>query len=393
MYGDEILKYIASKTANIEDPNEKRKILIETIATAIDKGYIDIPNDEDDEGCFYASDMTARNDDSIQQELDEILQSNATFQEINEPKQIATNRGKYGTLIVPYDNANKTVFNKDLPFDKWLPALTSGKEFNTDKKARAVNIIKRQIQETAQKENIQLNGYDFTVLMGIGNALRMGQKELTPVQLYRIIMQDPNANPKPEQLKAQDESIRKMAKVFIELDVKEVLHMYPELGKIQTKGNLVDVAGWYGRNANGTFSDYYEFRGTPILLNYAFAIGQIATIDDEKQNFLLGPMRDTVENRKIKVYLFNRIRALKGKKVYTNRINHISFDKLLEYADIVPANYAKKQSYANKKSRTLKSVQKQLVYLMENDMIESFEWKPEGTDGFDIFVKRDEKKE
>ena len=335
--------------------------------------------------------MTATNDNSIQQELDEILQSNATFQKINEPKQIATNRGKYGTLLVPYDNANKTVFNKDLPFDKWLPALTSGKEFNTDRKARAVNIIKRQIQETAQKENIQLNGYDFTVLMGIGNALRMGQKELTPVQLYRIIMQAPNANPKPEQLKAQDESIRKMAKVFIELDVKEVLHMYPELGKIQTKGNLVDVAGWYGRNANGTFSDYYEFRGTPILLNYAFTIGQIATIDDEKQNFLLGPMRDTVENRKIKVYLFNRIRALKGKKVYTNRINHISFDKLLEYADIVPANYERKQSYAKKKSRTLKSVQKQLVYLMENDMIESFEWKPEGTDGFDIFVKRDEK--
>lgn len=102
-------------------------------------------------------------------------------------------------------------------------------------------------------------------------------------------------------------------------------------------------------------------------------------------------MRDTVENRKIKVYLFNRIRALKGKKVYTNRINHISFDKLLEYADIVPANYERKQSYTKKKSRTLKSVQKQLVYLMENDMIESFEWKPEGTDGFDIFVKRDEK--
>lgn len=364
-----IIEYVTDALSDIEDSGKRKEALLSIVGTLYDKNII---NFKDDEEAGYIDNLEG-NLEKYKAQIDEVINSNEIVQ--SNKKYIKTLKGLYGLVLYPIDNATKQIFDgMKLEATNKVKVISAKK--SPDRKDKFIYIVLREIE----KIDKLLGADDRQTYVAIANLLQHGVKRVTPIQLYRFAVNDKNITPTEDQLRRQHESIVRLASLYIELDTKEIVELYPELDKVITGGQFIKVAQWYGKTANGGFNDYYEFDGVPLLFDFAVTIKQVVKIENTDKALLESPLRKTAENTAIIQCIADRVTALRN--------NHevkclISYDTIFRKAGINLKAYKKVQSAKNKKSRTKKAIITHLEHLKQAGKITAYD---EMTTGVEISV-------
>ena len=258
-----VIEYITEALSDIEDSEKQKEALLSIVSTLYDKNII---NFKDDEEAGYIDDLEG-NLEKHKAQIDEAISNNAVVSQ--EREEAKTLKGLYQLTLYPIDNVTKQVFDgMKINVSNKVKAVNGSK--TSDRKDRFVYIMLRELEKLDQL----LNADDRQTYVAISNLLSNNKKYVTPIQLYRLAVHNPEVKPTEDQLRRQDDSVRRLAKLYITMDLKEVLDLYPELSQLRTGGNFIFVSTWYGKNTNGTYSDYYKFEGTPLLFEYAKTISR-----------------------------------------------------------------------------------------------------------------------
>ena len=254
-----IFKYVTDALSDIEDDSARKRALLGIVSTLYDKGLVDF-KDVTDSG--YIDEMEG-DLECIKDKIDEIISNNAVVQESRQKHEEETGignlRGLYDLVLMPIDNVTRKVFGGSMKPDTSYDVLMAGKKKTEDRKDKFVGVMVKELQ----KIDKLLSEEDKRTYIAIANLLYNGKAKATPRQLYCLAMQNYDADPTEDQIKRQHESIVRMASLYIQLDVKEIVKLYPEITKIVTGGQFVKVTQWYGRTANGTYNDYL----IPVVFN------------------------------------------------------------------------------------------------------------------------------
>lgn len=360
-----IMEYITDALSDIEDSGKRKEALLSIVGTLYDKKIIDFKDNK----AGYIDDLEG-NLEEHKNQIDEVINSNEIVQ--SNKKYIKTLKGLYGLVLYPIDNATKQVFDgMKLDSENKVKIVSASK--SPDRKDKFVTIVLREIE----KIDKLLGADDRQTYVAIANLLQHGIKRVTPIQLYRFSVNDKNITPTKDQLKRQHDSIVRLASLYVELDTKEIIKLYPELDKVITGGQFIKVAQWYGKTANGGFNDYYEFDGVPLLFNFAVTIKQVVKIESTDKALLESPLRKTAENTAIIQCIADRVTALRN--------NHevkclISYDTIFRKAGINFNRYKTKQGQYKKKSTTKKAIIKHLEHLKQAGKITAYDEMPTGVE-------------
>lgn len=362
-----VMQYVLEQLGNKNlDPEASKKALITIMTKLLDEGIADIPTEDDpatkDDGCTvlagYADDLTAK---SGQKEIiDEMIESYA-----KNNCSLPTLKGNYkNQLSVPTNNVFKTVFSEKMRYDEIMNVLAVDAKKPEERKYVYVLLQKnkKMLQQVLQK----LSPFDAQVFSGVCDLINRNIYQVTGIQLWRYIHNDPNMKPTPEQLKMLDNSLHTMMGIVITLDVKEIFENYPEIKSIQTAGNFIEVQKWAERKtANGTVSEYYVFGQTmPILMQYAYAVNQIQSLDAIGCSFYDTNIRKTALNLQAVNMIAERLTTIKGMKAKGKRVQKnmhvLSFEKLLHGIDY--STCKSDSAKLNKRKRQIKQIEKHLVF-------------------------------
>lgn len=360
-----IMEYITDALSDIEDSGKRKEALLSIVGTLYDKKIIDFKDDK----AGYIDDLEG-NLEKHKAQIDEVINNNEIVQ--SNKQYIKTLKGLYGLVLYPIDNATKQVFDGMKLDDTNKVKIVSANK-SPDRKDKFVYIVLREIE----KIDKLLGADDRQTYVAIANLLQHGVKRVTPIQLYRFSVNDKNINPTKDQLKRQHDSIVRLASLYVELDTKEIVKLYPELDKVITGGQFIKVAQWYGKTANGGFNDYYEFDGVPLLFDFAVTIKQVVKIENTDKALLESPLRKTAENTAIIQCIADRVTALRN--------NHevkclISYDTIFRKAGINFSRYKTKQGQYKKKSTTKKAIIKHLEHLKQAGKITAYDEMPTGVE-------------
>lgn len=362
-----VMQYVLEQLENKDlAPEASKKALITIMTKLLDKGIADIPTEDDpatkDDGCTvwagYADDMTAK---SGQKEIiDEMIES-YTKNDCSLP----TLKGNYkNKLSVPTNNVFKTVFSEKMKYDEIMNVLAVDAKKPEERKY--VYVLLRKNKEMLQQVLQKLSPFDARVFSGVCDLINRNIYQVTGIQLWRYLNNDPNLKPTPEQLKMLDDSLHTMMGIVITLDVKEILENYPEIRSIQTAGNFIEVQKWAEKKtANGTVSEYYVLGHTmPILMQYANVIGQMQTLDAIGCSFHDTNIRKTALNLQAVNMIAERLTTIKGMKAKGKRVQKnmhvLSFEKLLHGIDY--STCKSDSAKLNKRNRQIKQIEKHLVF-------------------------------
>lgn len=361
-----IFQYVTDALSDIEDDSARKRALLSIVSTLYDKGLVDFKDGKDS---GYIDDLEG-DLEGIKDKIDEIISNNAVVQASRQKHEEETGignlRGLYDLVLMPIDNVTRKVFGGSMKPDTSYDVLMAGKKKTEDRKDKFVGVMVKELQKIDQL----LSEEDKRTYIAIANLLYNGKTKATPRQLYCLAMQDDNARPTEDQIKRQHASIVRMASLYIQLDVKEIVKLYPEITKIVTGGQFVKVTQWYGRTANGTYNDYYEFDGVPILFQLSLTVKQVAKIENTDKALLESPLRKTAENTAIISYIADRITALRNNSAVKCLI---SYDTLYKRAGINFNKYKNDQTARNKKSKTKKAIVKHVEHLKEAGILTSYD--------------------
>ena len=362
-----VIEYITEALSDIEDSEKQKEALLSIVGTLYDKNII---NFKDDEEAGYINDLEG-NLEKNKAQIDEIISNNAVVsqerrQKPEEETGIGNLRGLYDLVLMPIDNVTRKVFSGSVKPDTPYNVLMAGKKKTEDRKDKFVNVMVKELQ----KIDKLLSEEDKRTYIAIANLLYNGKTKATPRQLYCLAMQDDNARPTEAQIKRQHESIKRMASLYIELDVREIISLYPEIKKVVAGGQFIKVTQWYGQTTNGTYNDYYEFDGVPILFQLSLTVKQVAKIENTDKALLASPLRKTRENTAIISYIADRITALRNN---SNVKCLISYDTLYKRAGINFNKYKNDQTARNKKSKTKKAIINHVEHLKEAGILTSYD--------------------
>ena len=360
-----VIEYITDALSDIEDSGKRKEALLSIVGTLYDKNIISF---KENETAGYIDELEG-NLEKYKAQIDEVISNNEIIK-AQRTDETLTLRGLYELALYPIDNATKQVFNgMKLEITNKVKVVSAKK--SPDRKDKFVYIVLREIE----KINKLLGADDRQTYVAIANLLYNGKRKVTPRQLYCYAVHDVNARPTEEQLKRQHESIVRLAKLYIELDTKEIIELYPELDKVIKGGQFIKVKQWYGKTANGGFNEYYEFDGVPLLFDFAVTIKQVVKIENTDKALLESPLRKTAENTAIIQCIADRVTALRN--------NHevkclISYDTIFRKAGINLKAYKKVQSAKNKKARTKKAIIAHLEHLKQAGKITAYDEMPTG---------------
>ena len=371
-----VFEYIDQELQGIEDPEAKKNAFLRIVSECLDKGQIQFKGGEN---AGYISEMEATEGFELSR-LNEIIDNNETVKkwrsQVQEERLQIKNRGGYETLIITIDNATRKIF-EGMGYNKRTNVTAISPQRAEDRKRKIVSVLlenKNKLIEVATA----LDEDDKRTFWGVCTLIKEGVLRVTPIQLYRKTYLDPNAHPTEEQLARQDESIRKMASIYMTLDTREIVRTYPELERVPIGANFVEIKQYYGRTENGTFSDYYEFTGLPILFEYALILDQVKTLPFGTANVFSTNLRKTRENEKIVQIIGDRVLALEGNGDVNKKI---TYERLLAGVDF--SNCKSNQAKRNKLYRKKREIAKHLQFLIDANLIASANETPEG-DGIEI---------
>lgn len=360
-----VMEYITDALSDIEDSKKQKEALLSIVGTLYDKNIINFKGNEE---AGWLDSMEG-NLEKYKAQIDEVISNNEIIK-AQRTDETLTLRGLYELALYPIDNATKQVFNgMKLEIANKVKVVSAKK--SPDRKDKFAYIVLREME----KIDKLLGADDRQTYVAIANLLYNGKRKVTPRQLYCYAVHDVNARPTEEQLKRQHESIVRLAKLYIELDTKEIIELYPELDKVIKGGQFIKVKQWYGKTANGGFNEYYEFDGVPLLFDFAVTIKQVVKIENTDKALLESPLRKTAENTAIIQCIADRVTALRN--------NHevkclISYDTIYKKAGINFSKYKTYQTVRNKKSKTKKAIITHLEHLKQAGKIIAYDEMPTG---------------
>lgn len=371
-----IIDYINQELNGISDPEEKQRAFVKIVSEGIDKGQLRFRGGNE---AGFLDDMEEGEGFNLSK-LNEIIDNNEYVKQWRskaEEKALQLyNRGGYESLIVSIDNATRKIF-EGMEYNKQTHVTAISPRRAEDRKRKVVSVLLKN-KDTVKDVLAVLDEDDKRTFWAVCTLIKEGTLRVTPIQLYRKAHLDPNAHPTEEQLARQDESIKKMASIYISLDTREILRTYPELERVPIKANFVEIKMYYGRTASGTFSDYYEFTGLPILFEYSLILEQIKTLPFGEVNVFSSNIRKTKENERIIQIIGDRVLALEGNGDVNKKI---TYERLLEGVDF--SGCKSQQAKWNKIYRKKKEIAKHIQFLIDNNLIKSADETPEG-DGIEI---------
>lgn len=359
------------------------KALGNALGTLVDKGVIE-----------FHEGASAGYLDSLELADGKTLEDvDAALAECPAAQAVRTMRGKYDGYEVSHDNLTRQLFGID-PEGKFrriernteaIVKVVSA-ELTGEREDRAVKVLLQNVSKV--REVMQgLSAQDKLVFFAICDLVEKHQYIMTPIQLYRKITMNPNANPTKDQLEEMHESIVRMADVYITLDVDAILDAYPGIGAIKDNGNLIEIVRWsYKSDEDGKIHRIYEFgRTLPVLFQYALALKQMTTLQPHKIGVLSFGIRRTRFNATIVDVIGDRVTMLngmasQGKRIHPN-MHRIAFKTFYDMAD-----YSKDKTpnaTRMRKTRIRNAVVKQVEYLEYHGIISRHDMDE---DGVSIFV-------
>lgn len=381
-----ILEQIKSEVQRIDDPKKKEEAFLRIIAKCIDKGLLQFKGGND---AGYLEEMEeVEGYDPI--EVDRILSEDEALSE----KSLPTMRGKYGDLKKANNSVSKAIFN-NMPYDKDVNVLAIRANRSPDGENKSVCVRLKNSAEVAEKLK-ELNAEDERYFTTICNMVYEGTRKATPTQLYRRAFQDKNASPTPSQLARMDESIRKMASIYLKLDCKELFEAYPDLQKMRTGANFIRVEEWAERKtANGEVSEYYTFDPVlPILFQYSLIVGQWVMLQINGATPYDTNLRNTAENREIVEIIGNRLTTLAGMKkngkTITKAYRKIPYKNFYEKMDF--SECGSNKAITNKQGRVRKTIKKQLTFLQSQQQLAGYEEESDGVIIYDVVQEEKKRK-
>lgn len=359
-----IIEYVTDALNDIEDSRKRKEAILSIVGTLYDKNIIDF---KDSKEAGYLDDLEGSLEKHKAQ-IDEVINNNEIVKANKE--EIKTLRGLYELALYPIDNATKQVFD-GMKLNVENSVKMVGAKKSPDRKDKFIYIVLREID----KIDRLLSADDRKTYTAIANLVYNGITSVTPKQLYRFSVNNKTVTPTEDQIRRQHESIVRMAKLYIDMDTKEIVDLYPELSKVVTGGQLISVSQWYGRTANGTFNDYYKFSDVPILFQLAVTTKQVMKIENTDKALLESPLRKTAENTAIIQCIADRVTALRN--------NHevkclISYDTIYRKAGINFRKYKTDQTVRNKRSKTKKAIITHLEHLKQAGKITAYDEMPTG---------------
>lgn len=206
-----------------------------------------------------------------------------------------------------------------------------------------------------------LTVYDKNVFLGICSSYEDQQRRgaypigMTDKQIYQA-MTGTTGDPSKAALNKVRASVKRLRACFITLDYSKQAQLYG-LDGINTyyhDYNMVYAEGGH-IETGGKIVEGYVILHEPILLSYAKAVKQIATIE---QKYLLVPINNTDNNIAIKNYLLEYISGLKNKKTGLSPV--LAFNTIYEHSGLKPEDLTKTQ-----RNRLKQTVLKCLEYWRE----------------------------
>lgn len=257
------------------------------------------------------------------------------------------------------------LLSRDLPLlmqeDKEQPNL-----FNIKRRERSKDFIGTiTIDEIIENNNI--SPLDMVHYLGVCRLFDNGTRTFTPGMLVRSTYIDNKKTVTENQRNEAIESVNKLMRTVIDIDVSEDYRAYHMIGKDEELflgENMLHARRARLRHSNGSISWGYEILRQPVLDVHAFNLKQIDRLDNELVETSGGK-----EDLLLTNYLSIRLAGLMNNK---NKIsNTILLETVYKHMDIKEPNRQKRAQIRNK-------IEGRLTEWEDKEIIKSYEFLKEG---------------
>lgn len=269
--------------------------------------------------------------------------------------------------VLTRDKVSYALLSKDV-INKGEKLLSVGK--NTSETVLTKLVVSLDLEEVGKiSNNIEFTYFDKSVFDAVCSLLMIGNKALSLAMIARTMLGKKFPyHPNPELLNEIDESINKLERIKISIDMSEEFARFSQLKNEDVSKAVLSSRFFECRRfdtiVKGSQVNVIVFTQEPILLKYAKRRAQLSSVD----NFLLDtPTKKTKNLITVQSYLLQRINMLKLNK---NLPQCIMFDAIYELFDVTNLSIDTKKSLY---SRIRKSIISILDYWKKENFLKEYE--------------------
>lgn len=268
--------------------------------------------------------------------------------------------------VLTRDKVSYALLSKDV-INKGEKLLSVGK--NPSEPVLTRLVVSLDLEEVGKlSNNVEFTYFDKSVFDAICSLLMIGNKAISLAMIARTMLGKKFPyHPNPELLNEIDESINKLERIKISIDMSEEFAQFSQLKTEDISKAVLSSRFFECRRfdtiVKGSRVNVILFTQEPILLKYAKRRAQLSSID----NFLLDtPTKKTKNLITVQSYLLQRINML---KLNRNLPQCIMFDAIYELFDVSNLSVDTKKSLY---SRIRKSVITILDYWQKENFLKEY---------------------
>lgn len=286
------------------------------------------------------------------------------------PMAIAKHPENY---LLPIDKVSSTIFfadeqYKDIPYAQDI-AINVAPKSSKDEVNALLRLDYEEIIDNSDniKMSKKLVPYDREVQNAVISLYVKGNEYITSPMIFRTLTGKNNINPASTSLKMIDESVRKMIKTYIIMDLTEEIEKHKRhfvnMEEFKYEGHILSAEVATGV-LNGQKVSCYHILREPILYSYSQSKKQIVSVP---MKLLNSPINNTDDNIMLRGYLIERVITMKRNAKVSR---YILFETI--YALFSMNHYTSDSGRRKKKMHIRNSVEKILLYWAENDFIAGY---------------------
>lgn len=232
-----------------------------------------------------------------------------------------------------------------------------------------VSIIDIDFSKVILDRNI--TEYDKIVQNAIYTIYKSDSKFFTPQIVARIMAGDMNKKITPKKIRLVTESIKKLQKTFITIDMTdEMISRGMNIKEFKMEGYMLPITSTYVKMAsNGKEIIAYKLLDKPLLYKYAEKLRQIITVPFELLN--IEGTSDTEDSIIIKNYLLRRIELMKNDNNNVEGYN-ISYKTIYKLLNIKEENCASNSAWTTQTLNCRNTVKNILNYWKKVGYIQNY---------------------
>lgn len=259
-----------------------------------------------------------------------------------------------------------TLLSRDLPL-LMKKNKEDANQFFVKRRRNSRDIIGTLTFEDIVEQHKNIEPLDMVHYMGVCRLYDNGTRTFTPDMLVRATYSDNKKTVTEKQRKEAMQSVDKLMRTVIDIDVSEEYRAYRKIGKNEQLflgENMLYARRAKLKHSNGSVSWGYELLQQPVLDVHAFNLGHIDRLDNELVEASGGK-----EDLLLTYYLSSRLATLLNKN--NNMSNVVLLDTVYKHIEI-------EEPSRQKAAQIRKKIEGRLTEWKNKKTIKSFEFIKEG---------------